>query len=198
MCGAWDKNFFRDLTAVFIPEKFFCTMRPIQYQDTNVPCILGIFCRELHGWSRVWCCSCAELINKKVLQARHQAMQNVVQKLLLALLLILIFEKSILSYSQSFTFNHTSDEYRLVVTPILNFTNAHATCFSSFGGSLAMFTTLSHYLAVNTLVRTHSAANYYIGATDVVTEGAYLWMDGTPLNFTNWIPCMWLVFTYSE
>lgn len=61
--------------------------------------------------------------------------------------------------------------------------DAEADCVA-LGGHLASVTSAADSAAVTTLVAATPAA--FLGATDLATEGTYLWPDGTPLTFTNW------------
>ncbi len=54
----------------------------------------------------------------------------------------------------------------------------------ALGGHLATVKTAASNAIVASLVSATPSA--FLGGTDVVTEGAYVWPDGTPATYTNW------------
>lgn len=60
-------------------------------------------------------------------------------------------------------------------------TAAQTTCQNN-GGNLATVPDA----ATNTFLNTHATAGCFIGYTDQVTEGTFLWADGSPTTYTNW------------
>lgn len=81
--------------------------------------------------------------------------------------------------------------YWAVHTTPVDWTTARVACQAD-GGDLAIITSLAESDEVNALAiaaLTASAdevVDYWIGASDSATEGAFLWPDGTPLGFSNW------------
>src|SRR5688572_15141358 len=61
------------------------------------------------------------------------------------------------------------------------FDAAQAACVA-FGAKLAVVTSAARDTAVRTLA---GADNVFIGLTDSVVEGTFVWIDGTPLIFAN-------------
>ena len=59
---------------------------------------------------------------------------------------------------------------------------AAADC-AAIGGHLAAITSAETNALVTTIL---SNKNTFIGATDAVTEGAFVWHDANPLTYTNW------------
>lgn len=53
------------------------------------------------------------------------------------------------------------------------------------GGQLCTVPDAATWEFVKTLTL---GAKLWLGATDEVTEGRWLWVDGTPMKFTNWAP----------
>lgn len=66
-------------------------------------------------------------------------------------------------------------------TPALEFAAAETAC-EALGAHLAIITAQAEQDAIAGLIGTTTA---YLGATDQVTEGTFLWVDMTPLTFTN-------------
>jgi hypothetical protein len=60
-------------------------------------------------------------------------------------------------------------------------TNAQSTCVSN-GGNLASIPDA----ATNTFIKNAVITSISIGFTDQVTEGNFLWIDGSPVTYTNW------------
>jgi hypothetical protein len=69
----------------------------------------------------------------------------------------------------------------LVLAP-QSFASARLTC-AGLGAHLAILTTPALDTAAEALVGT---VDTFIGLSDEVTEGSFVWVDGTPLGFSNW------------
>lgn len=69
----------------------------------------------------------------------------------------------------------------LVVAP-QTFADGKATC-DGLGGHLAILLTSAVDDAAEALA---GDLDTFIGLTDEVSEGSFVWVDGTPLGFTNW------------
>lgn len=54
------------------------------------------------------------------------------------------------------------------------------------GGHLAVITASQEQAAVQTLVSSGTRVRYWLGATDVVTEGSYKWTTGEEFLYMNW------------
>jgi hypothetical protein len=63
-----------------------------------------------------------------------------------------------------------------------SFADARATC-AGLGAHLAILSTLALDTAAEALVGTRDT---FIGLTDEVNEGQFIWVDGTLLGFSNW------------
>jgi hypothetical protein len=63
-----------------------------------------------------------------------------------------------------------------------SFADAQTTCLG-FGAHLAILTTAALDNAAETLA---GNLDTFIGLSDQVTEGQFVWVDGTPLGFSNW------------
>ena len=63
-----------------------------------------------------------------------------------------------------------------------SFADAQTTCLG-LGAHLAILTTPALDTAAETLV---GNLDTFIGLTDQITEGQFVWVDGTPLAFSNW------------
>jgi len=63
-----------------------------------------------------------------------------------------------------------------------SFTDASAQCVG-LGAHLAILTTPALDTAAEALVGNNDT---FIGLTDQITEGQFVWVDGTPLAFSNW------------
>ena len=62
-----------------------------------------------------------------------------------------------------------------------------------FGGHVASIPNEAEQSMLATVASGTTMANFnsnyfYIGLTDVGNPGTYAWLDGTPLNYTNWAP----------
>uniref|UniRef100_A0A8C9RED5 Ladderlectin-like n=1 Tax=Scleropages formosus TaxID=113540 RepID=A0A8C9RED5_SCLFO len=60
----------------------------------------------------------------------------------------------------------------------------------TLGGSLVSVHSLEEYRFVQKLTRgaDNTLPKTWIGGIDAVEEGKWLWIDGTPFDFTNWAP----------
>ena len=72
--------------------------------------------------------------------------------------------------------------FALFRTPAI-WTDARTACTALAGGHLAIITSAAENALVAQLAAGHDT---FLGATDMVTEGTWLWVDGTPLSYTNW------------
>lgn len=63
-----------------------------------------------------------------------------------------------------------------------SFADARTAC-AGLGAHLAILSTQAIDAVAETLVGTHDT---FIGLTDEVTEGQFVWVDGTLLGFSNW------------
>jgi len=54
------------------------------------------------------------------------------------------------------------------------------------GGQLVMIKSKEVNDYVTEQLRRYKAGDAWIGATDMLIEGAFVWMDGTPVKYTNW------------
>src|SRR4051812_22619047 len=70
----------------------------------------------------------------------------------------------------------------LLFTTPKTFASATTACAGLPGGHLVKITSAAQNTVIANLVAPHDA---FIGATDAVTEGTYLWADGTPLVYTH-------------
>jgi hypothetical protein len=70
----------------------------------------------------------------------------------------------------------------LLFTTPKTFASATTACAGLPGGHLVKVTNAAQNTLLATLVAPNDA---FIGATDAVTEGTYLWADGTPLVYTH-------------
>jgi cysteine-rich repeat protein len=71
--------------------------------------------------------------------------------------------------------------YRLVTASMLAWPDAETDCVS-WGGHLASIVTIDE----DTFVRTKVPGNVWLGGTDIVNEGTFVWSDGENLSFTHW------------
>lgn len=78
-------------------------------------------------------------------------------------------------------------EYEVVVSEGITWTAASAAAQSS-GWYLATVGSAAENDFIKSLLNSSLAnrSHFWLGATDQVTEGTYLWVDGTPFSFTNW------------
>lgn len=70
----------------------------------------------------------------------------------------------------------------ILVSALQIWTEAKATC-AGLGAHAAVLTTAALDTAAETLV---GNLDTFIGLTDEAKEGTFVWVDGTPLGFTNW------------
>ncbi len=69
----------------------------------------------------------------------------------------------------------------VLFTAPLSFANADAACVG-FGARLAILSNAQRDAAAKALIGT---SNVFIGFTDQATENTFVWVDGTPVTFTN-------------
>ena len=78
--------------------------------------------------------------------------------------------------------------YNLSTNRLLG-TNAELECATNFGGRLCQASDTVSWERMKTAVAPHlTAVSYYIGGTDAVTEGIWLWPDGSAV--ADW-PYIW-------
>ncbi len=81
-------------------------------------------------------------------------------------------------------FTELSNEFPLIcykyINTYLNWTDARQTC-QSFGADLFSITSEAENTALSTI-----GPMSWLGYNDIVSEGNYVWADGTVSNFTNW------------
>jgi len=107
------------------------------------------------------------------------AISNESQNITITGILATIPDPALYNYIGSFNGIH----YYLS-TNQLTWTAAAAQALAN-GGHLAV---VPNAQVNNFLQANNSGLQAYIGLTDEVTEGTFLWVDGTPLNYTNWSP----------
>jgi len=69
--------------------------------------------------------------------------------------------------------------------------NGAKTACEGAGGHLASLTSvgeaaIAHGLAAQAYAADATVPDYWIGATDVATEGTFVWSTGEPVGYTNW------------
>uniref|UniRef100_A0A3B4EJZ9 C-type lectin domain-containing protein n=2 Tax=Pygocentrus nattereri TaxID=42514 RepID=A0A3B4EJZ9_PYGNA len=71
----------------------------------------------------------------------------------------------------------------------LMWTEAETECLK-YGGNLASVRSLREHLLLQQLIKqaTGSFTRAWLGASDCVTEGTWLWSDGSKMSFQNWGP----------
>lgn len=70
---------------------------------------------------------------------------------------------------------------------VVSWTEARAQC-EHMGGRLAIVTSKEQNETLAKLVQEAGKADAWLGATDEVTEGSWVWIDGSPLTYSNWAP----------
>ena len=71
----------------------------------------------------------------------------------------------------------------------MNWCDAESYCESNYGTNLA--SVASSQDNTNVLTASSSAgfgsSNFWVGGSDFATEGTFVWSDGTPFSYTNWL-----------
>ena len=67
-----------------------------------------------------------------------------------------------------------------------NYEAAKATCESDSGNLASVSSELENNLVASVLTADGNTNNGWLGATDTVTEGSWVWEDGTAWDYNNW------------
>ncbi|MBP0019490.1 MAG: C-type lectin domain-containing protein [Cyanobacteria bacterium SBLK] len=86
--------------------------------------------------------------------------------------------------SRTFKFTNPNNGHDYCLTPFSNWDGAENFA-RSIGGDLVAIDDANEQ---NWLTRTFPRTAFWIGLTDLGSEGRFRWVNGTPLNFTFWFP----------
>jgi hypothetical protein len=73
-----------------------------------------------------------------------------------------------------------------VCSALQTWDDARTDCMSLFSGDLVKIDDQAESDAILTMVQGSADIRWFIGLSDAVTEGAFVWIDGTALGFDNW------------
>lgn len=76
-------------------------------------------------------------------------------------------------------------DYALIEPGIITWHDAKAAC-EDMGGHLCTITSPAEQAFIESLISTGTAENYWLGATDEVTEGDWKWITDEPWNYEHW------------
>ncbi|CAL8292931.1 unnamed protein product [Boreogadus saida] len=88
----------------------------------------------------------------------------------------------------SFWYDSGTDCYKYVASH-LNWADAELYC-QSFSANLVSFHNASEMIFITTLIENFdpTKGRHWIGFSDLQKEGSWMWSDGSPRDFANWLP----------
>ena len=95
------------------------------------------------------------------------------------------------TYAAPVTWPNNGHEYQVVAVAGISWSNARAAAQAlGPGWDLATIGSTEENTFVESLLNSglSDRAHFWLGATDEVTEGTWVWVDGTPWSFSDWWP----------